>query len=54
MSTVISIVFMYNDKLLIRKRYVIPNMNDSMIPVDFFQKNETVINFTTDVMTSKF
>ena len=44
---------MYRNKVIIRKIEVIPPINDSMIPVDFFQK-KSIINFTTDDMTSKF
>ena len=45
---------MYNDKLLILKQEVLSPMYDYMIPVDFCQNNEPVINFTTDDMRSKF
>ena len=45
---------MYNDKLPINKREVIPSIYDSMIPMDLCLKNLPVINFTTDDMTSKF
>ena len=41
---------MYNDKLIILKREVITDINDSMIPVNFCQNNNNVINFTTDDM----
>ena len=44
----------YNDKLLIRKRESIPPIPDYMIPVDLFQKNKCVINFTNNDMRSKF
>ena len=43
----------YRDKLIITKREVIPTITNSMIPVDFIKK-PTIINFTTDDMTSKF
>ena len=45
---------MYNDKLIPSKIEVIPPITDSMIPVDTFQKNESINNFTTDDMKSKF
>ena len=45
---------MYKNKVIILKREVIPSIPDSMIPVDFFQKNSSVINSTTDDMTYKF
>ena len=44
---------MYNDKILIRKWEVAPLIIDSMMPVDFCQNNEPVINFTTDDMRTK-
>ena len=45
---------MYNDKLLIWKLEFIPIIPDYMILYDFFQKNQYVINFTSDDMISKF
>ena len=45
---------MYKDKVIVRKREFIPTITDSMIPVDFCQKNKPIINFTPDDMTSKF
>ena len=45
---------MYNYKILIYKREAITPITYSMIPVVFFQKNEPIINFTTDGMISKF
>ena len=45
---------MYKYKVLVHKREVIPYITDSMIPVDFRQKDNRIINFTTDDMTSKF
>ena len=44
---------MYNDKVLIRKHEFIPPITDSVIPLDFCQNNETVINFTINDITSK-
>ena len=44
----------YNDKALLIKWEVIPNITDSMIPVDLCQNNENVNNFTTDDIRSKF
>ena len=48
------IIILYNDKVLILKQEVIPPIYDSMIPVDFGQKNHYVISFTSDEMISKF
>ena len=45
---------MYNDKVIIRIQEVVPPITDYIIPVDFCQKNELVINFTTDNIRSKF
>ena len=44
---------MYNDKVSIRKRVVIPTITDYMIPMYYCQENASIINFTTDKMTSK-
>ena len=41
-------------QLLIHKLEVIPPITDSMIPVDFCQKNKPVVNFSTENMTPKF
>ena len=45
---------MYNDEVLIHRLEVIPRIHGSMVLVDFCQNNESVVNFTTDDMTSKF
>ena len=45
---------MYNAKLLIRKQDISPPIPDYMIPVDFYQINKHIINFTSDNITSKF
>ena len=45
---------MHNNKVILRKREVIPIFSDSMIPVDCCQNNSSIINFTTDNMKSKF
>ena len=45
---------MYKNKVILRKREVIPPLTYSMIPVNFFQNNASIINFTTNDMTSKF
>ena len=45
---------MYNDKVVICKLEIIPPVNYYTIPVDLFQMNYHVINFTTDDMISKF
>ena len=44
---------MYNDNIILHKREFVPTITDSTIPVDCCQ-NESIINFTTDDMTSKF
>ena len=41
-------------QLLIHKLEAIRPIPDSMIPVDFCQKNKPVFNFSTDNMTPKF
>ena len=43
-----------NYTLLIRKQEVIIHIHNSMIPMALCQKNQCVINFTTDEMISKF
>ena len=45
---------MYNDEVLIHRLEVIPPILGYVIPVDFCQNNEPVVNFTTDDMTSNF
>ena len=45
---------MHNNKVILCKIEAIFPIPDSMIPLDFCQKNESVINFKTDDMTSKF
>ena len=45
---------MYNDKVLICKRYAITHITDSMITVDLFKRNDPVINFATYDMVSNF
>ena len=45
---------MYKNKVINFKIGFIYTITDSMIPVDGCQKNASVINFTTDDMTSKF
>ena len=45
---------MYKNKLILHKTEVIPPIPNYMIPVDFCQNNSSMINFTTDDMTSKF
>ena len=45
---------MYNDKVISHKRELITHITNSTIPVDFFQKNPSIINLTTDDMTYKF
>ena len=45
---------MHNDKALIRKQEFICDITYSTIPLDFFQRNKFIINFTTDDMVSKF
>ena len=45
---------MYNYSLLIYKHDVIEPVTDSMIPLNWYQKNQYVINFTNDDMISKF
>ena len=45
---------MYNDKVPIWKQEVIPPIPDSIIPVNCYQNNYHVINFTPDDMRSKF
>ena len=44
---------MYYDRVILSKIEVIPTIPDSIIPVDFF-KRTSIMNFTTDDMTSKF
>ena len=44
---------MYKNKSTIRKREVIPHINNSMITVDFY-KFLPIINFTTHDMIYKF
>ena len=41
-------------QLLIHKLEAIRPIPDSMIPVDFCQKNKPVVNFSTENMTPKF
>ena len=43
----------YNDSLIACKRNVITTITDSIIPVDFCQINQYVINFSYDEMISK-
>ena len=38
---------MYNDNKIIEKLEFIPPITDSMAPLDFFQKNQYEIKFTT-------
>ena len=45
---------MYNNKVLIFKRYAITHIPDSMITVDLFKRNDPVINFATYDMVSNF
>ena len=45
---------MYNDKVTLCKREVIPHITYSMIPINSLKRKETIINVTTDNMTSKF
>ena len=45
---------MYNDEVLIHRLEAIPRIHGSMFLVDLCQNNESVVNFTTDDMTSKF
>ena len=44
----------YNDKVPIIKKELIPPIPEYMIPVDLCQKNKPVNDFTTYNMTSKF
>ena len=44
----------YNDKVPIWKQEVIPPIFDYMIPVNWSQNNDHVINFTPDDMRSNF
>ena len=41
----------YKNKLIVHKIELIPHISDSMIPI-YFCKKLTIINFTTDYMTS--
>ena len=43
---------MYKNKIILQKREFIPPIMDSMIPVDGCQNRLSIINFTTDDMTS--
>ena len=43
---------MYKNKIILQKREFIPPIIDSMIPVDGCQNRLSIINFTTDDMTS--
>ena len=45
---------MYNNRVIIRKREVIPPITDHMITDYFCQNQSSVINFTTDDVISKF
>ena len=45
---------MHTDKVLIRKLEVVPPNPFSVIPVYLCQENKPVVNFTADVMRSKF
>ena len=45
---------MHNENVLIHKWEVITPIPDYMIPLDFCQNNQHVINFTTDDMISEF
>ena len=43
---------MYNDKILIRKQEVITPITDYTTPVNSYQNNDNMINFTTDDIRS--
>ena len=48
------IFFMCNNKLILSEREFIPRIYDSVIPYYYCQKNEFIVNFTTDDITSRF